>query len=293
MEKIIVKLLDNPENPKLKMKYVGSIEYATPKIGRDGKTLTGFDENAIDVISIEDDKEREKIQKQIKKDRKELETLLGIELSVSSSFWDKFFVILTDEEIVLDPSNPMDKVKEKFLVANRYVAPSEDAIYNDERYNNCIFYMYREEEEMTKKVQKQKRKDKAKSKLFLLQEDNPNKLKTLAAYIFGFNIQADMSPEKAYEKLTEYLEVSDEKLQKTNIDQFLAAVDLTQDEMMVKLILDKAVRKRIITQKSGIYRRGDKILGNSYEETISNLKSVEMSGELASLMKQVNNNEIS
>ena len=287
MEKIIVKLLTNPVNPKLKMKYVGAVEYATPKLGADGKTVTGFDENALEIISIADDKERGKVQKQILADKKELEKLLGVDLAPSSSFWDKFFVALTDEEIVLDMSNPMDKVKAKFLVANRYVAPSEDDIYNDERYESCIFYMYRDVEETTKKVQKQKRKDKAKGKLSLLSEDNPNKLKTVASYLFGYNAQADMSPEKAYEKLSEFIEIANEDVQKKNIEKFLVAVDLTQEEMMTKLVFDKAIRKKIITQRNGIYRRGDKIIGNNYDEAVSNLKSVEMSGELVSLMKEV------
>lgn len=287
MEQIVIKLLDNPENPKLKMKYVGSIEYATPKLGPDGKVRTGLDENSLDILGISDSKERDAKHKKVKKEREDLEKLLGVDLTPHSSFWDKFFIPLNDEEKSLDPSNPMDRVTEKFLVANAYVAPSFEAISEDERYIDCIFYLYRKEEETTKKAEKQKFSDKAKAKLFILNEDNPNKLKIVASFLFGFNAQTDISVETAYTKLTEFLENPVETQRKKNIKAFLDAVDKSPEEMKTKLILDKAVKKRIVTSRGGIYRRGDQVLGNSYEEAIDNLGSVEMNSELASLIKEV------
>lgn len=287
MEQIVIKLLDNPENPKLKMKYVGSIEYATPKLGPDGKVRTGLDENSLDILGISDSKERDAKHKKVKKEREDLEKLLGVDLTPHSSFWDKFFIPLNDEEKSLDPSNPMDRVTEKFLVANGYVAPSLEAISEDERYIDCIFYLYRKEEETTKKAEKQKFSDKAKAKLFILNEDNPNKLKIVASFLFGFNAQTDISVETAYTKLTEFLENPVETQRKKNIKAFLDAVDKSPEEMKTKLILDKAVKKRIVTSRGGIYRRGDQVLGNSYEEAIDNLGSVEMNSELASLIKEV------
>jgi hypothetical protein len=154
LTKITVKLLDNPDNPKLKMKYIGAVEYATPKLGKDGKIKTGFDENALDILAISDDKERKEIQNKIVKDRKELEKLLGVDLGPSSSFWDKFFVPLTDEEFILDTTNPMDRVTERFLIANCYVAPEKEDIYEKEEFQSCIFYMYRDADETSKAVKK-------------------------------------------------------------------------------------------------------------------------------------------
>lgn len=287
MEQIVIKLLENPENPKLKMKYVGSIEYAIPKIGPDGKVRTGLDENALEILAISDSKDRKTKQDKIKKEREELERLLGVELNPHSSFWDKFFIPLNDEEKQLDPANPMDRVVEKFLVANGYVAPSLESISEDEKYVNCIFYLYRKEEETTKKAEKQKFYDKAKAKLFMLQEENPNKLKIVASYLFGFNAQTDIKVEDAYTKITDFLEVPVESERRKNIKKFLDAVDKTPEEMKTKLILDKAIKKRIVSTKGGIYRRGDIVLGNSYEEAVENLSSVELNSELASLIKEV------
>jgi len=287
MERIVIKLLENPENPKLKMKYIGALEYAVPKLGSDGKIKTGFDENALDIINIEDKKKREQVQAKLIKDRTELERLLGVELGPHSSFWDKFYVVLSDEDMDLDPANPMDRVKERFLIANGYAAPSLEAIQDDEKYMNCIFYMYRETEETTKKVEKQKKRDKAKAKLYLLNEENPNKLKIVASYVFGYNAQTDLSVEQAYDKLTDFIEEKNEIAQLKNIEAFLDAVEKAPEEMKTKLILDKAIRKRIVTSRGGIYRRGDTILGNSYEEAVDNLSSLEMNSELASLIKEV------
>ena len=287
MEKIVIKLLDNPDMPKLKLKYVGAIEYATPKLGKDGKIKTGLDELAYDILSIEDKKTREKVQKEIVKEREELEKLLNLELGSNSSFWDKFNIPMSDEEIYLDPANPMDRLKERFLIANAYAAPSIESISEDEKYMNCIFYLHREVEEVSKKVAKKKVQDKAKAKLFNLNEENPAKLKTIASYLFGFNAQTDLTPEKAYEMISDYIEVVDLKQQKKNIDAFLEAVDKTPEEMQTKLILDKAIKKRIITSKQNIYRRGDTILGNSYDDALSYLNSVEGNSELRSLLKEV------
>lgn len=287
METISIKLLDNPENPKLKMKYVGSVEYATPKLGPDGKIKTGLDENALEVLAITDTKKRKAEQERIKKEREELERLLGVELNPHSSYWDKFFIALNDEERSLDPANPLDRVIERFLVANAYVAPSLEAISEDDRYINCIFYLYRKEEETTKKAEKQKFYDKAKAKLSILEEENPSKLKMVASYIFGFNAQADISVETAYTKLADFLEVPVESQRKKNVQLFMDTVEKTVEQLKTKLILDKAIKKRIVSSRGGIYRRGDLVLGNSYEEAVDNLGSVEMNSELASLMKEV------
>jgi hypothetical protein len=286
MEQVIIKLLENPENPKLKMKYVGSLEYAVPKVGNDGKVKTGFDPNSLEVLSIEDLKKRKAAQDKIEAERLELEKLLGVELDPNSSFWDKFNVVLSDEDIPLDLTNPMDRLKEKFLVANGYVAPSLEAIEDDEKYMNCIFYIHREVEEVGKKVKKEKVQDQAIAKLNSL-DSNPNQLKLVAAYLFGTS-EDEFTADSAYDKIRSYL--VDEKIErkrKLNIENFLEVVEKTPEQMSIKLIFDKAVRKRIISLKGGIYRRGDKIIGNSYDDAIDNLGSVEMNGELSSLIKEV------
>jgi len=286
MEQVVIKLLENPTNPKLKMKYVGSVEYAVPKLGSDGKIKTGFDHNSLEVLAIANLKEREAAQKKIQSERAEIERLLGVELDPHSEFWNKFYIPLSDEDIQLDLTNPMDRLKEKFLIANGYVAPSLEAIEEDERYMDCIFYLHREVEVVGKKVKREKEQDKALAKLTALDE-NPNKLKLVAAYIFGTS-EDEFTTDSAYDKIRSYIyDEKDARKKQINIDNFLEIVDKTPEQMSTKLILDKAIRKRLITSRNGIYRRGETIIGNSYEEALDNLGSVEMNGELASLIKEV------
>lgn len=287
MERVTIKLLENPNNPKLKMKYVGSYEYATPKLGTDGKIKTGLDELSQEVMAIEDSKKREALQKKLVKERGELERLLGVSLDPHSDYWGKFYIILSDEDIELDQGTAIDRLKERFLIANGYVAPSREAIEDDERYMNCIFYIHREVEETTKKVEKQKKFDKATAKLFLLNEENPNKLQIVASYLFGYEIDAELNPSKAYEKLSDYINEKSEKVGVKNIEAFLDAVAMSPEEMQVKLILDRAISKRIVTKNKGVYRRGDKVIGNDYEDALANLKTVEFNSELLSLKKEI------
>ncbi len=288
-EKVTIKVLEDPTNPKLKMKYVGAIEYATPKTGKDGKTITGYDENAVEILQIEDKTKRDALQKKIKKEREELERLLGVDLSPASSFWDTFFIALGDEELALDPTNAMDRLRERFLVANRYVAPCKEDIEMDEDYHGCIFYMFREEEETSKNVAKQQLKDKASGKLWMLNEENPNKLKLVASVIFGYNAKADISAGHAYEKLTEYLNEGTEKQKRANVENFLAAVEKSPEELAIKLIVDKAVKRKVITFKASQYRHGDTTLGSDLDEVINTLSLLEMSSELGSIKKKVEN----
>lgn len=285
MEQIIVKQLPNPEPEKkgAGMKYIESNEYLTPKTGRDGKLITGFDETSIDVLSIEDGKERDELIKSIKKEKTELEKLLGVDLGYNSQYWKDFYFVLNDE-ITLDPDNPRDRVIERFLVANHYVAPSEEAIFNSDEYANCVFYLHRETEVITKKAVKQLKKDKATSKLYMLKEENVNTLKIVATFLLGFDT-TDLSPEVVYGKLSDF--VNDPNDGDKNVEAFLVAISKKPEELQTKIILDVAVRKKIITTRGNVYRRGETVFGNSYDEALQYLSEIEHSTDLSSIKKEV------
>lgn len=286
MEKVSIKILPHPEHPQLSAKYVGANEYITPGLGEDGKVLTGLDELAVDVIRIEDPKERKRKQEEIKKEREELERLLGVDLSPTSEFWNDFSVTLNDE-VVLEPSNPKHRLLERFLIANRKVAPSFEATIDDEKFLNCVFYIHREQEEATKQAEKMRDLDKVTAKLYVISEENPQKLITLFSYLFGYTADKDLSPSQAYIKIKELVEVSDAKEKKANIKRILDALELKPEQVSTKLLLDRAIKRKIVTAKGGVYRRGDQPLGNSYDEALEYLLSAENSAELLSLKKEV------
>jgi hypothetical protein len=286
MGKVVIKQRSHPDNPQLPAKYVGAKEYATPKIGRDGKIITGVDENAYDIITITEKSEREKKQKEIEKIRLNLERLLNVELSTGSGYWEKFFITL-EEDRILDPLNALDQLHERFLLANRYVAPTFEDLEQNPDYLGCLFFIYREEDETVKKANVEKKKDKAIAALYNLEENHPAKLKIIAGYIFGTNAE-DLSVDQAYVKLKEFLETPDAKSQKDNIAQFMDSVNKTPEEMQIKKVLDKAIKRKIVTSKGNVYRRDEEIYGNNYEEALDFLNSPENSGELADLQKTVN-----
>lgn len=287
MEKVVIKAVPNPENPQLALKYVGAKDYITPGTGPDGKIITGLDENALDIIRMEDAGEKKKLQASIKKEREELERLLGRELDVTSDFWDEFFFIVEDG-VTLDPTNPMHRVVEKFLIANKKVAPNEEAIEDSEgEYSNCLFFFYREEEEVDKTAKNSLKKDRAVAKLVNVNENSPERLVKIYSYLFGYDAKNEVSPTQAYVKIKEMLDVTDKNTLTQNIEKVLAVMNLKPEELNTKLVLDKAIKKRIVTTKGNIYRRGDIILGNDYDEALDYLMSPENSAELVSLKKEV------
>lgn len=285
MSKIVIKQRSHPDNEKLPAKYVGAKEYATPKTGRDGKIITGIDENAYEIIILAE-KEKAAKQKEIGTLRADLERLLNVDLSTDSSFWDKFFITL-DEDRILDPLNALDRLHERFLLANKYVAPSREDMEENPDYLGCLFYIFREEEDTVKRATIEKKKDKAIAALSMLEEKNPLKLKIIAGDIFGINVE-DISVETVYIKLKEFIENGDAKTQKENIQQFMDSVNKTPEQMQIKKVLDKAVKKKIVTTRGDIFRRDDVVYGTGKEEALAFLNSPENSGELADLQKVVN-----
>ena len=69
--------------------------------------------------------------------------------------------LVSQDDLILDPTNPMHRLIEIFLIANKKVAPNEETIELDESFSNCLFYFHREEEVMSKAAKKALNKDKA------------------------------------------------------------------------------------------------------------------------------------
>jgi hypothetical protein len=273
---IVVKQRPHPDYKGLSIKHVESKEYMCPKNGPDGKLITGVDENAYEVISLPAEERVE---------REELERVLGVSLTPESSFWTKFFVVLEDEKN-FDRLNARDRLVLHFLVANAYVAPSLEMAENDDRYANSMYYLYEKEEEISKLATKKKLINKATAKLEEI-EATPTKLKTVAGYIFGYDPKTDLTAEEAYLKLSEYLTESPDKEKFERAKLFTSVCDKTAEELMVKIILDKAVTKHIVSVRGGIYKRHDFIYGNDFDEALDFLSDPANSGELASLQKEV------
>lgn len=286
MDKVIIKARSDEEHPELKAKYVGAKEYVPVKTGPDGKLITGFDENALDILQLEDEAAKKKIKADIQKVRKELETLLNVDLDSTSPFWDDFYVIVEDG-LVLDQTNPRHRVNEIFLVANKIVAPNEEAIQNDENFQSCLFFIHREELETSKAAKKALDIDKVTSQVYNIAETAPARLLNIYSYLFGYDAKGSVLADTAYLKIKELLTVTNKEDLKKNLKRVKEAVDMKPENLNTKITLDKAIKKKIVSTKGNIYRRGDIILGNDFDEALEYLSASENSAELISLKKEV------
>lgn len=286
-ETIEIKLLPNPDNPKLGMKFVGAKDYLQALPGPDGKPMTGLDENAYAVTQIEDSAERKKVQKEIKTLREELEKLLGVTLDPFAEFWRSFYYVL-EEGMVLDPVNPRDRLIERFLIANHFVAPDQEAIFENEDFHHCLFFFYRHKEAISKKAKEDLDRDKATTKLLSLFENNPSKLQIVHSFVLGFDGSEGLEPLEMYTQLRNYIiSAEDVNLSTARTKQFLEAEAMTPETMSIKNLLDKAVKKKAVIVKRNVYQRGDEVYGKGYEEALEYLKSPSNTGELSSLRKEL------
>jgi len=284
-KQIEIKTRPHPDYPEITVKHVNSREYMQPKLGADGKILTGIDENAYEVLSIEDPESRTAKVKKIKQEREFLEKTLGVDLRPESDYWIKFYVMIEDG-MKLDEDNALDRLRLHFLTANVYVAPSLEEGENDQKYARCVFYLFNKEEETSKAVKKQKVFNKASAELAKL-EENGTRLKIVAAYILGYDPKSDLNEEEAYIKLSEYLDEDDDRKKLDKARAFTDVCTRDNTELMTKIVLDKAIATHTISVRGGVHRKGDLVLGNDYNEALEFLADPANSKDLASLQKEV------
>lgn len=284
-KQIEIKTRPHPDYPEITVKHVNSREYMQPKLGADGKILTGIDENAYEVLSIEDPESRTAKVKKIKQEREFLEKTLGVDLRPESDYWIKFYVMIEDG-MKLDEDNALDRLRLHFLTANVYVAPSLEECENDQKYARCVFYLFNKEEETSKAVKKQKVFNKASAELAKL-EENGTRLKIVAAYILGYDPKSDLNEEEAYIKLSEYLDEDDDRKKLDKARAFTDVCTRDNTELMTKIVLDKAIATHTISVRGGVHRKGDLVLGNDYNEALEFLADPANSKDLASLQKEV------
>lgn len=264
-------------------KLPGTFEVVYPVRGRDGRFVTGIDEDAASINSIADSELRRLKKEETLKLRKELEALSNIDLrATNEAFWSNFGVSLVDN-FALDLSLAKDKIKYHVLIANGYAAP-ELGVINSPEYINTKYYVSRKEEEASSRMVSTKTKDQARSELLALSK-NYDKMILIAKFLLGVRaIKDGMDDGIVYEELSKFI---DNPKEKGNITLFLAAVGKTIDELQYKLTVDEAIRKSIIKVREGYFQRGNATYGKTLQETLDYLSSVENSAEFASLKEEV------
>ena len=263
-------------------KLPGTFEQVYPAKGFDGRWITGIDEKALTVNSIQDPELKEQRKQEILAIRMELESLINVDLSATNDkFWEGFKITLRDN-FTLNFSNPQDKLKYYVLISNGYAAP-ELGVVNSPDYANTKYYVSRKDEETTERVVSRKTKDEARSKLFKLAEDY-QKLVLIGRYLLGARrIKDGMKEDTIYEELSLFI---DNPKETSNVTLFLDAMSKNVDELQYKLVVDEALRVGIIKIRDGYYQRGNATYGKNLKEVIQYLSSVEHANEFASLKEE-------
>jgi hypothetical protein len=266
-------------------KLPGTYDTLSPAVGQDGRTITGIDEDAMEINLIRDDKEREKRKKEIKALRLSLEKALGgdTDLSATSEYWDDFYVkISSDNDLVLNRVNPKHVINYNVLVANGYAIPSIKET-SEPKYKNAKYYCYSEEVSKKDTVSSQKKRDEARSKLLEISE-NKDYMIMLGQYLEGPRYNEKNTVDDLYTMLSSYI---DNLREPDNLYKFTKAIKKPVDELQFKIIIDKAIRGKVIRFSEGYYQRGQVTLGKDIEQVYNNLRSPEFASEFLSIKQEL------
>lgn len=261
------------------------VDRLSPAQNIDGRFITGLDENALNINTIQNQEERDEKIKEIKSLRESLESQIGFDLSGTSDFWKTFSVdIDSDRDTILNRSNPMDVIRYHVLVSNGYAAPSKDEAGNP-KYFNAKYFVFTAAVEDKEKVSVRKLKDKARSELLKL-ENKPETMLLIGQFLEGPRYNKAHEADTLYTMLSDYIEDTRSDA-KDNVNNFLKVVGKDVAELQFKITIDKAIRAKVIKFKDKYYQRGQVTLGRTVNEVYSNLQSPEFAGEFASIQNEI------
>lgn len=257
-------------------------DFLSPAIDN-GRAITGIDEESLDINRIPDPVARDKKKQEIASLRKSLENTLGKDLSATSSFWEGFGVaISSDSNLILNKSNALDVVRYHMLIANGYVAPDKDSTGHP-RYRNAKYFCFVEDRANEEEVSTQMARDKARSELVTLSE-NDDKMVLIGQYLEGDKYKTGMKQKTLYKMLSDYI---NDQREPDNLKRFVKAVSTPIDELQFKIIIDRAIKKKVIRFKDGYYQRGQVTLGKNPLQVYDNLKKPEFANEFLSLKEEL------
>lgn len=283
----VIKFKENPSAGNMglekenRSKFPGCYDWIQPA-KRNGRWITGLDEYAQDVLSIRDSKIREERQAKIKADRENLESLLGFKLDALSDFWNTYFVKL-DPEAQIDLSIPTKKLMYHVIMASDAVAPSIKESMDPE-YNHAKYYVFRDFEDVSDRVEKKDRMATAMVELKKLL-NKPERAIQIGKYL-DLNV-SNLTPQENVKDIFYTFIDMDEKL--NSVSRFLDAVSKTPEEINIRLIFTEALKLGVIRQRDGLYQRGNITLGksSSMSEALNFLGDPKNSGELLSIQEEI------
>lgn len=262
-------------------KFPGCYDWLQPS-KKNGRWVTGLDEFAHEVLLIQDAKIREDKQTKIKLERASLENLMGVKLDALSDYWNTYFVKI-DPEKPLDMTKPSHRLMFHVVLASGAVAPSIRES-QDPEYNHAKYYVFRDFEDVSERVEKKDRLATAMAELKKIL-NKPERAIQLAQFL-DLNVSTLTPPENVRDIFYTFLE-NDSKV--NSVARFLDAIAKSPEEINIKLIFAEALKLGVIRQRDGLYQRGNITLGKASNlmEAINFLSDPINSGELLSIQEEI------
>lgn len=250
-------------------------------INSDGRYVTNIDEYAMGVPEAK--------REEIKAKRESLERLTGRKLDGLSDFWETFAVTIeSDKPKVFNTENPMEYIGYNMVVANRNVAPTHDDAFT-EKYKTAQYFAYTEEGATMEEMGERMIRDKAISKLQDIKEQK-EKMLLYGQFLEGMRYSGKLTEFTLYKMLRAFIEGKEIK----NANAFLEVLTTPVEQIQQKLIIDRAIKQRLIVQnsvgnKKRAYQYGQVTLGATLPDVYKNLSTPDFAPELMAIKNELDN----
>lgn len=260
---------------------------------KNGRYLTGFDEKASYLFSL-DEKEKAKEIKKIKEKCKELDNLYPhmkiCDCSTENELYSKMIIELGAENNYFDSKNILDEIKISIIrtgakySGDSYVAASFEEADNS---NKDYFYFLSDPElDIVSEVKSKKKRNNAFNALSNI-EDNISDLKLYTKYLLrpskGLNT---LSSDGLYNKLDDFIngivDGETSKNFKENYDVFTKTLKMDKTEILTKVVIKYGLYLNIIRQradKEHVFVKTGNELGKTPNEVydfLTNIKNLEI-----------------
>jgi hypothetical protein len=275
-----------------KSKIPGTFEIIYPSKGRDGRWLTGIDEESHEfalLVTSEDPEQRKKgemLKGKVKKLRERLQVQLGIanlKADRDNSYWATFKINLrTFQNINL--GLPEHQIALRCLLASGNVM-RDLSERNHPRNLHTKFYLHNEAAEVKRKVEESSDKDTAMADVHILYRNDDPKLREICKIIFpGVTAIAKMSVSELYSQVKIWL-ITEKK--QDNSKEFNLLNKLSNTDLGLRIIVKSASARGLITHKNKVFMYGQNVLGKTMEDVYRNLLKDDLSAILQDITERL------
>src|SRR6185312_15546534 len=99
----------------------------------------------------------------------------------------------------------------------------------------------------------------------------------------GLHVNNNTPQDNIYDAFQTFLD-SDSKT--NSIDKFMFAIDRSNEELSISLIVDDAIKHQVIRYREGLYQRGNITYGKERKDLIKFFSDLANTGELQSVQEE-------